>query len=83
MKDQTFALHDGHYCAVAGRIFGPWPDHGSAEAGMHTEQRRHLARAERMSTCTIRLTAAQKAEKQRIGDAKVREWLDQSIRGER
>lgn len=46
VEDQTFALHDGHYCTVAGRIFGPWMDRGAAAAGMQTEQRRLAKRRE-------------------------------------
>lgn len=40
IPDQTFALHDGHYCIVSNRIFGPWDNLGAAIAGMQTEQRR-------------------------------------------
>lgn len=40
VTDQTFALRDGHYCVVAGYIFGPWPDKGAATAGMQVERRR-------------------------------------------
>jgi len=43
--DTTFCLRDSeHYCIVAGRVFGPWPNHGAALAGLQTEQRRAAAR---------------------------------------
>ncbi len=54
VEDQTFALHDGHYCTVAGRIFGPWPDHGLAVAGMQVEQRRLKKRQEQADFDTRR-----------------------------
>lgn len=40
LEHEPFRLKDGWYCLVAGRVFGPWPDKGSASAGRATEQRR-------------------------------------------
>jgi hypothetical protein len=44
VEDQTFALRDGHYCIVDGRVFGTWPDQECAVIGMLVEQRRAAAR---------------------------------------
>lgn len=47
VKDQTYCLRQGeHYALVNGEVFGPWPDAGTARAGMQTEQRRALRRKE-------------------------------------
>jgi hypothetical protein len=44
--DTTFCLRDGeHFALVNGRVYGPWPDKGAAEAGMQTEQRRAMKKA--------------------------------------
>lgn len=40
-----FRRHEGWFCCVAGKTFGPWPDKGSAAAGLETEQRRAAERA--------------------------------------
>lgn len=53
LPDQTFALRDGHYALVAGRIFGPWPDLGAATAGMQVEQRRATARVVRATRVAL------------------------------
>lgn len=42
--DQVFSLRDGFYCTVGGRVHGPWPDIGTAKAGLEVEQRRAAAR---------------------------------------
>lgn len=51
LKDTTFALREngqvGHYALVSGRVYGPWPDKGAAQAGLETEQRRAEKRANR------------------------------------
>lgn len=46
MENAVFRLHEGWFCIVAGRTFGPWPLKGYAEAGLAVEQRRHRARAQ-------------------------------------
>lgn len=47
-EDQTFCLGQGeHYALVGGRVFGPWPDKGTAAAGLATEQRRATKRRPR------------------------------------
>jgi hypothetical protein len=47
IKDQTFALRDGHYCVVNGKIFGTWETEALAKAGMAVEQRRAEKKAVR------------------------------------
>jgi hypothetical protein len=42
--DRIFALRDGFYALVEGRVFGPWANAGAAQAGLETEQRRAAAR---------------------------------------
>lgn len=34
------------FCRVAGKLYGPWPDKGSATAGYETEKRRTKKRQE-------------------------------------
>lgn len=57
IPDQTFTFNDSHYCIVNERVFGPWPDKGTALAGMQTEQRRAkkqlrpLRRVRRTNSC--------------------------------
>ena len=43
VADQAFALRDGFYCIVNGRVFGTWDTLAIAEAGMKVEQRQHAA----------------------------------------
>lgn len=38
--DEVYRLHEGWYCIVDGREYGPWLNKGLALAGMATEQRR-------------------------------------------
>ena len=63
IKDQVICLRNAAnannapdwYCAVSGATFGPFTTKGAALAGMHTEQRRELARitkAIERSQCT-------------------------------
>lgn len=40
IEDQAFALKDGFYCIVNGKIFGTWATLAIAKAGMEVEQRR-------------------------------------------
>jgi hypothetical protein len=44
VKDQAFALKNGFYCIVDGRVFGTWDTLAIAKAGMEVEQRRVAAR---------------------------------------
>lgn len=41
--DTTFALRDGHYCRVSGKVYGPWRSAPEARAGLQVQQRRALA----------------------------------------
>lgn len=43
-SDQVFALRDGFYCLVDGRVFGTWETLAIAKAGMEVEQRRAAVR---------------------------------------
>ena len=43
-EDQVFALKDGFYCIVEGKIFGTWETLAIAKAGMEVEQRRAAKR---------------------------------------
>jgi len=44
VKDQAFALRDGFYCIVDGKVFGTWDTLALTKAGMAVEQRRADAR---------------------------------------
>jgi hypothetical protein len=51
VKDQVFALRDGFYCIVDGRVFGAWDTLALAKGGMAVEQRRAATRLSTEPVC--------------------------------
>ncbi len=50
MDYRPFRIRDGWFCIVDHKMYGPWPDKGSATAGYETELRRAAERKQKINS---------------------------------